>query len=194
MMTSLSGNLATMGPAVPYAIAAKFAYPERPVLAIAGDGTMQMNGNNGLITIAKYWREWRDPRLVVLVLNNRDLNQVTWEIRVLAGNPKYYASQDVPEFSYARYAEMLGLKGITVDRPEQIVPAWEAAFTSDRPVVIDAHTDPNVPPLPPHITLEQMKNYLTSLFKGEPEAFSVIKQSVKETVGSILPGGGPEKR
>jgi pyruvate dehydrogenase (quinone) len=193
MMTSLSGNLATMGPAVPYAIAAKFAYPDRPVLAIAGDGTMQMNGVNGLITIAKFWREWKDPRLVVLVLNNNDLNQVTWEIRILAGNPKYYASQDVPEFSYARYADMLGLKGIVIAKPEDIVLAWEQAFASDRPVVVDAHTDPNVPPLPLHISLKEMKNFLSSLFKGEPEAVSVIKQSVKETVDSVLPHGSSHR-
>ena len=128
MMASLSGNLATMGPGVPYAIAAKFAFPDRAVIALVGDGAMQMNGNNGLITISKYWKEWSDPSLVILVLNNRDLNQVTWEQRVMTGDPKYEVSQDIPDFPFARYAEMLGLRGIFVDKPEQIGPAWDQAL------------------------------------------------------------------
>ena len=133
MMASLSGNLATMCPGVPYAIAAKFCYPERVAIALVGDGAMQMLGNNGLITISKYWKEWSDPRLVILVLNNRDLNQVTWEQRAMAGDPKYEASQDIPDFPFARYAELLGLRGIFVDKPEQIGEAWDQAFASDRP-------------------------------------------------------------
>ncbi|MGH7906316.1 MAG: thiamine pyrophosphate-requiring protein, partial [Candidatus Binataceae bacterium] len=135
MMASLSGGLATMGPGVPYAIAAKFAYPERVVLALVGDGAMQMNGLNGLITISKYWREWSNPKLIVLVLHNNDLNQVTWEMRVMTGDPKFEASQDVPDFPYARYAESLGLKGIRIDRPDDIGPAWDVALSSDRPCV-----------------------------------------------------------
>src|ERR1019366_10606474 len=147
MMASLSGNLATMGPGVPYAIAAKFAFPERAVIALVGDGAMQMNGNNALITISKYWREWSDPRLVALVLHNNDLNMVTWEERVLAGDPKFADSQDLPDFSYSEYAESLGLKGIRLDSPHNIGQAWDLALHDARPVVIDAITDPDVPPL-----------------------------------------------
>jgi pyruvate dehydrogenase (quinone) len=115
MAASLAGNLATMGPGTPYAISAKLAQPDRPVIAVVGDGAMQMNGINGLITIAKYWQEWSDPRLIVLVLNNRDLNQVTWEQRAMAGDPKFAGSQSLPDFGYARYAESLGLIGVRVD-------------------------------------------------------------------------------
>lgn len=190
MMASLSGNLATMGPAVPYAIAAKFAHPDRPVIACAGDGAMQMNGLNGLLTIAKYWREWQDPRLLILVLNNRDLNQVTWEQRVMAGDPKFEASQDVPAFSYAHYAESLGLGSIRMERPEDIVPGWEQALAADRPVVVDAITDPEVPPLPPHITVEQAKNYTISMVKGDPRTWRVLKQTAKDMAAGFLPGRG----
>ena len=157
MMASLSGTLATMGPGVPYAIAAKFAHPDRPVFALVGDGAMQMNGINELITIAKYRERWPDQRLIVLVLNNRDLNQVTWEQRAMEGDPKFEGSQDLPDFPYARYAELLGLKGIRVDTPERVGPAWDDALAADRPVVYEAITDPEVPPLPPHITIEQAK-------------------------------------
>lgn len=190
MMASLSGNLATMGPAVPYAIAAKFAYPDRPVVACAGDGAMQMNGLNELITVAKYWREWDDPRFVLLVLNNRDLNQVTWEQRVMEGDPKFEASQDIPAFSYARYAESLGLGGIVMERPDDIVPGWEQAFSMDRPVVVDAYTDPEVPPLPPHITFEQARNYTISMVKGDPRTWRFLKQTAKQVVDTVLPGKG----
>jgi pyruvate dehydrogenase (quinone) len=197
MMASLSGNLATMGPAIPYAIAAKFAYPQRPVIACVGDGAMQMNGLNGLITVEKYWRRWGNGRFVVLVLNNRDLNQVTWEQRALAGDPKFEGSQEIPDFDYAGYAEMIGLKGITMRTPHDIVPGWEEALSADRPVVINAYVDPEVPPLPPHITFEQAKNYMTALFKGEPNAMRVISQSAKgmaETYKSYLPGRGKDRK
>ncbi len=190
MMASLSGNLATMGPGVPYAIAAKFTHPDRPVIACVGDGAMQMNGINGLITIDKYWREWRDPRLIILVLNNRDLNQVTWEQRVLAGDPKFEASQDLPAFSYARYAESLGLGGITMERPDDVAPGWEQALAADRPVVVDAITDPEVPPLPPHITFEQAKNYTISMVKGDPRTWRMLKQTTKDMADGLLPDGG----
>jgi pyruvate dehydrogenase (quinone) len=182
MMGSLSGGLATMGPAVPYAVAAKFCYPDRVAIALAGDGAMQMNGINELITIAKYWREWSDPRLIVLVLNNRDLNMVTWEERVLAGDRKFEASQGVPDFDYAGYARMLGLGGIRVDSPDAVGRAWDMAFESDRPFVIDAITDPNVPPLPPHITLEQAKSFASSLLKGDVETLGLLKQTMKEMI------------
>ena len=185
MMASLSGNLATMCPGVPYAIAAKFAYPERPVVALVGDGAMQMLGNNGLITISRYWQEWDDPRLIVLVLHNNDLNQVTWEMRVLAGNPRYDASQQLEDFPYARFAESLGLKGLVVDRPDMIGRAWDEAFSTDRPVVLDVRTDPNVPPLPPHITVEQAKSFASSVLKGDSSAFGIVKESAKEFVSGL---------
>ncbi|HET7402473.1 MAG TPA: thiamine pyrophosphate-requiring protein [Usitatibacter sp.] len=187
MMASLSGGLATMGPAVPYAIAAKFAHPSRPALALAGDGAMQMNGINGLITIAKYWRRWADPRLVVMVLNNGDLNQVTWEQRVMEGDPKYAASQDVPRFDYAAYAELLGLGGIRVERPDQVAPAWEAAFRAARPTVIDVHADPNVPPIPPHVSMKQAKDYVRALLKGDVDAVGIVKASMKEVWAELVP-------
>jgi pyruvate dehydrogenase (quinone) len=188
MMASLSGTLATMGPGVPYAIAAKFAHPARPVFALVGDGAMQMNGINELITIAKYRHQWADQRLIVLVLNNRDLNQVTWEQRAMSGDPKFEGSQDVPDFPYARYAEMLGLKGVRVELPEQVGPAWDEALAADRPVVYEAVTDPEVPPLPPHITLEQAKALSSALLGGDPHAGRIIKQSFKQKVEEFLPG------
>jgi len=147
MMASLSGSLATMGPAVPYSIAAKFAYPHRPAIAMAGDGAMQMNGLNELITVAKYWREWEDPRLVVLVLNNGDLNLVTWEQQVLSGDPTFSPSQDLPNISYAGFAESLGLIGRRVDSPNDVGQVWDDVLAADRPAVLDAIVDPNVPPM-----------------------------------------------
>jgi pyruvate dehydrogenase (quinone) len=180
MMASLSGGLATMGPGVPYAIAAKFAHPERAVIALVGDGVMQMNGINELITIAKYWKRWQDPRLIVMVLKNLDLNQVTWEQRALAGDPKFEASQNVPDFSYARYAELVGLRGISIDTPQAVAPAWEEALAERRPVVLEAHTDPDVPPLPPHISLKQATAYAAAILKGDPDEFGIIKASFRE--------------
>jgi pyruvate dehydrogenase (quinone) len=179
MMASLSGNLATMGCGVPYAIGAKFAFPHRPVIAMVGDGAMQMNGNAELITVAKYWKEWKDPRFIVLVLNNRDLNQVTWEQRVLAGDPKLPATQDLPDFPYARYADSLGLQGIRVDRPEQLTRAWDEALSANKPVVLEAYVDPNVPPLPPHISLEQAKHFAQSMLKRDVDTGGILKQSLK---------------
>jgi pyruvate dehydrogenase (quinone) len=186
MMGTLSGGLATMGCGLPYAMAAKFAYPDRPVLAIVGDGAMQMAGINVLITVAKYWERWADPRLVVLVLNNRDLNQVTWEQRAMAGDPKFPGSQTLPDFPYHKYAELLGLRGIFVDRPDAVAPAWEAAFAERRPAVVEFYTDPNVPPLPPHITLDQARAFASSMF-GEPELGSVLKKTAKEIAASLMP-------
>ncbi len=188
MMASLSGTLATMGPGVPYAIAAKFAYPERPVIALVGDGAMQMNGINELITIAKYRHRWPDQRLIVLVLNNRDLNQVTWEQRAVSGNPKFEGSQDLPDFPYARYAELIGLKGIRVATPEQVAGAWDQALQSDTPVVYEAVTDPEVPPLPPHISLDQAKALSSALLGGDPDAGRIVKQSFMQKAQEFLPG------
>ena len=163
MMATLSGNLATMGPGVPYAIAAKFAWPDRVAIALVGDGAMLMNGINEMITIAKYWKEWSDPRLIIMVLANRDLNQVTWEQRIMTGDPKFKPSQDVPDFHFARYADLLGLKGIRVEKPEQVGSAWDEALSATCPVVIEALTDPEVPTLPPHITLKEAMHFAESL-------------------------------
>ena len=161
-------------------------YPDRPVIAVEGDGAMQMNGINALIDVAKYRERWSDPRFIVLVLNNRDLNQVTWEQRVLAGDPKLDASQVVPNFPYARYAELLGFEGIRVDAPEDVVPAWERALAAERPVVFEAIVDPEVPPLPPHITLEQAKNLATALAKGDPNSARILRQSLKAKAQELL--------
>ncbi|HET7130166.1 MAG TPA: thiamine pyrophosphate-requiring protein [Gaiellaceae bacterium] len=188
MMASLSGTLATMGPGVPYAIAAKFAHPDRVAIAMVGDGAMQMNGLAELITVAKYWQRWSDPRLVVLVLHNDDLNQVTWEQRALEGDPRFDASQDIPDFPYARYAELIGLKGIRVDDPDDIGPAWDEALAADRPVVLEAITDPATPPLPPHITFEQAKHFAQSVLHGDSQRGRVVKQSIKQMVDELLPG------
>jgi pyruvate dehydrogenase (quinone) len=187
MMATLSGTLATMCPGVPYALAAKFNYPERVAIALVGDGAMQMLGINCLITVAKYWQRWSDPRLIVLVLNNRDLNQVTWEQRVLAGDPKWETSQNLMDFPYAALAEMVGLKGLRVEQPDEVGPAWDAALSADRPCVLDVVTDPKVPPLPPHLTYEQAKSYAQSLLKGDPEAVGIVWQSIKEAMQGILP-------
>ena len=187
MMASLSGNLATMCPGVPYAIAAKFAYPDRIPIALVGDGAMQMLGNNGIITISKYWKQWSDPRLIIMVLHNNDLNQVTWEQRIMTGDPKFEGSQNVPDFPYAKYAELLGLKGIFVDKPENVGKAWDAALSADRPCVLDILSDPNVPTIPPHITFTEMKQYTKTLLKGDPNEGGIIKQTFKDLVENILP-------
>ncbi|MBD3242620.1 MAG: thiamine pyrophosphate-requiring protein [Chitinivibrionales bacterium] len=186
MMGSLSGGLATMCPGVPYAIAAKFCHPERPVVAMVGDGAMQMLGNDGLVTIEKYWKEWANPVLVVLVLHNNDLNQVTWEQRALTGDPKFAASQDIPDFPYATYARLLGLHGLEVAEPREIGPAFDAALESDAPTVIDALCDPNVPPIAPHITFDQMKGYVSALAKGDPNTLGVVGQSAREMMSTLL--------
>jgi pyruvate dehydrogenase (quinone) len=187
MMASGSGNLASMGPAVPYAVAAKFCFPDRVAIALTGDGAMQMNGLNACITAAKYWKEWSDPRWITLVLNNRDLNMVTWEQRIMTGDIKFNASQDLPDFPYAQFADSIGLRGIRVDRPDQIAGAWEEALRSDRPVVLEAITDPDVPMLPPHITLQQAKNFTSTLLKGDPHEAGIFKQAVKGVMESLIP-------
>ena len=184
MMGSLSGNLATMGPGVPYAIAAKFAFPSRVAIACVGDGAFQMNGMNEMITIAKYWQEWADPRLIVCVLKNRDLNMVTWEQRVLAGDAKFEASQVVPDFPYAQYAESIGLKGVKVETCDRVAAGWDEALAAQKPCVIEFHTDPEVPPLPPHISLEQAKNFMTSLLH-DPSRAQMIKESFKSMFASF---------
>ncbi|MFL6669118.1 MAG: thiamine pyrophosphate-requiring protein [Burkholderia ambifaria] len=190
MMGSLSGGLASMGAAVPYAIAAKFAYPVRPVIAMVGDGAMQMNNMAELITVAKYWRQWPDPRWICMVLNNEDLNQVTWEQRVMEGDPKFDASQQIPNVPYSRFATLLGLKGIYVDDPEQLGAAWDEALASDRPVVLEVKSDPEVPPLPPHVTLQQAKHFAETLVKGDPREANVIVETARQVLSAVLPGNG----
>jgi len=187
MKASLSGGLASLGAGTPYAMAGKMAYPDRTVIACMGDGAMQMNGLNVMITISKYWKQWSNPRLIVLVLNNRDLNQVTWEERIQLGEGKTESTQAIPDFPYHKYAELLGLKGIFVDNPDRVGSAWDEALSADRPVILEAYTDPNVPPLPPHITLKEAKNFI-SMIPSEPELGSVLKNSAKELLASVLPG------
>ena len=187
MKASLSGGLASLGAGTPYAMAAKMAFPDRTVIACMGDGAMQMNGLNVMITISKYWKKWSNPRLIVLVLNNRDLNQVTWEERISLGAGKTESTQSIPDFPYHRYAELIGLKGIFVDNPDRVGAAWDEALAADRPVILEAYTDPNVPPLPPHITLKDAKNFMM-MMRDEPELGSVLKNTAKELLTSIIPG------
>ena len=182
---SLSGGLASMGAAVPYAIAAKFAHPTRPVVALVGDGAMQMNNMAELITVQKYWQRWADPRLIVCVFNNEDLNEVTWEQRIMEGNPRFATTQSLPDVPYARFAEMLGLTGIFVDDPNELGPAWDRALAADRPVVLEVKTDPNVAPLPPHVTLEQAKAFMTSMAKGDRGAAQVVADTARQIIGGV---------
>lgn len=187
MQCSLSGGLASMGAAVPYAIAAKFAHPERSVVALVGDGAMQMSNMAELITVAKYWQQWGNGRWICAVFNNQDLNQVTWEQRVMEGDPKFAASQDIPDVPYHLFAISIGLKGIYVGREEDVAPAWEEALASDVPVVIDFRTDPDVAPLPPHMTLEQAKKFASALLQGDPNQAGIIKQTAKQLLSGVLP-------
>ncbi|MFF7441845.1 thiamine pyrophosphate-requiring protein [Streptomyces sp. NPDC008122] len=189
MRGSLSGTLATMGPGVPYVIGAKFAHPDRPGIAIVGDGAMQMNGLAELITAAKYHQEWSDPRLVVAVLNNQDLNQVTWEMRAMQGAPQFEPSQGLPDVRYADIAQLLGLHGVRVERPEDVEAAWRQALAADRPFVIDFRTDPAVPPIPPHADWDQIKAAASSVLKGDSDRASAVRQGLKAKIQEFLPGG-----
>jgi pyruvate dehydrogenase (quinone) len=177
-LASLSGTLATMGPGTPYAIAAKFAHPDRPVIAFVGDGAYQMNGMNELITVKRYWERWSNPTLVFCVFNNQDLNQVTWEQRVLSGDPKYPGTQWLPDFPYAKYAELAGFEGIYCDNGDEVGAAWEHALAAKTPVVLEVKVDPEVPPLPPHITRMQAKKMAEAMVKGDPEAAGVMEKSL----------------
>jgi pyruvate dehydrogenase (quinone) len=183
---SLSGGLASMGAAVPYAIAAKFAHPRRPVVALVGDGAMQMNNMAELITVLKYWKQWPDPRWIVCVFNNEDLNEVTWEQRVMEGDPKFVATQVIPNFAYARFGEMLGFKGIFVDKPGDLHGAWREALSCDRPVVLEVKTDPDVVPLPPHVTLKEARGFIASIVKGDPSAAHMIADTARQVLGKII--------
>jgi pyruvate dehydrogenase (quinone) len=188
---SLSGNLATMGPGTPYGIAAKLAYPERPVIVFVGDGAFQMNGMNELLTVKRYAERWRDKRLIWCVFNNQDLNQVTWEQRVLGGDPKFLGSQWLPDFPYARYAELVGFKGIYCERGEDLGGAWQEALAAGSPVVLEVKVDPEIPPLPPHITRIQAEEMAKAMVKGDPERIGVMEKSLLgklQEVRESLPG------
>jgi pyruvate dehydrogenase (quinone) len=187
MRGSLSGTLATMGPGVPYVIGAKFAHPDRPAIAFEGDGAMQMNGLAELLTVARYWKGWADPRLVVAVLHNNDLNQVTWELRAMGGTPDFVESQALPEVSYAAFASSIGLGTLTVTDPADLPAAWAEALSADRPYVLDVHCDPDVPPIPPHADLEQMQNMAAALIKGDTSRWGVIKEGLKTKAQELLP-------
>jgi pyruvate dehydrogenase (quinone) len=184
-MASLSGGLASMGAAVPYAIGAKLAHPDRPVVALVGDGAMQMNNMAELITIAKYMDRWRDKRLVTCVFNNEDLNEVTWEQRVMNGNPRFDASQDIPDVRYSRFAELIGLKGIYVDDPKDLAGAWDQALSADVPVVLEVKTDPEIAPLPPHISFKEAKKFMFSIAREE-DAAHVIKDTARQVINKVL--------
>jgi pyruvate dehydrogenase (quinone) len=188
MRGSLSGTLATMGCGVPYVIGAKIGHPNRPCFALVGDGAMQMNGINELITIAKYWRDWADPRLVVAVLHNDDLNQVTWELRALGGSPQFLPSQRLPGFPYAGYAGSLGLHGVLAEKPEEVAPAWEEALAADRPCVVEFVTDPAVPPIPPHATWDEIEKAAEALVRGDSDRWDVVKEGFRTKVQDMLPG------
>lgn len=188
MTASLSGGLASMGSALPYALAAKCVQPERPVIALLGDGAMQMIGVNALITLAHRWREWSDPRMVIMVLNNGDLNMVSWEQRITEGDAKLEASQALPPFPYAAYAELLGLRGIRVDDPSKVAAAWEQALSSPVPTLLEMVTDPDVPPLPPHVSVKQAAHYLRAMLRGDPDATGVVTATIKEVWDGLFPG------
>jgi pyruvate dehydrogenase (quinone) len=188
MRGSLSGNLATMGPGVPYGIGAKFGHPDRPVIVFAGDGAMQMNGLAELITVKHYWEQWSDARLIIAVLHNNDLNQVTWEMRAMEGAPTFTESQRLPDVSYEGFARSLGLNGIAIDKPEQVAAAWDQALAADRPTVLDFRTDPDVPPIPPHATFEQAKDLAKALIHGDPNSLGVIKEGLMTKVREVIPG------
>ena len=187
MRGSLSGNLATMGPGVPYAIGAKFAHPRRPVIAFAGDGAMQMNGMAELITIKRYWNEWADPRLIVAILHNNDLNQVTWEMRAMAGAPKFAESQTLPDIDFAAFAASLGLNALAIKDPDELADAWRNALSADRPTVLDVYTDPDMPPIPPHATWDQFKAATTAVLSGDEDRVGFVKVGLKTKAQEFLP-------
>ncbi|GAB3966065.1 thiamine pyrophosphate-requiring protein [Actinoallomurus acanthiterrae] len=186
MRGSLSGTLATMGPGVPYAIGAKYAHPDRPAIALVGDGAMQMNGLAELITIRRYFHQWRDQRLIVAVLHNNDLNQVTWELRAMGGAPKFEESQALPDISYAGFARSIGLEGIDVEKPDDIGPAWDRALSSSWPVVLDIRCDPDIPPIPPHAEFSQVKDMAEAVLKGDPDRVGLVKKGIKTKMAELI--------
>jgi pyruvate dehydrogenase (quinone) len=184
---SLSGTLATMGPGVPYGIGAKFGQPDRPVIVFSGDGAMQMNGMAELITIKRYWQEWKDPRLIIAILHNNDLNQVTWEMRAMAGAPKFAESQNLPDIDFASFAASLGLNAMAIKDPEELSDAWRQALSADRPTVLDVYTDPDMPPIPPHATWEQFKSATTAVLSGDEDRVGFVKVGLKAKAQEFLP-------
>ncbi len=188
MRGSLSGTLATMGCAVPYAVGAKFAHPSRPVIALVGDGAMQMNGLAELLTISRYRDRWPDQRLIVCVFHNNDLNQVTWELRAMGGAPKFEESQSLPDLSYADVARSMGMQAISVDSDDAVDGAWDEALNADRPVLLDIVCDPEVPPIPPHATYEQIKDVTSAVLRGDPNAFHLMYQGAKTKMQEFIPG------
>lgn len=187
MRGSLSGTLATMGPGVPYGIGAKFAAPDRPVIVFEGDGAMQMNGLAELITIKRFWQQWSDPRLIVAILHNNDLNQVTWEMRAMAGSPKFVESQSLPDVDYAAFAASLGLNSMVVKDPEDLQDAWREALAADRPTVLDVFTDPNMPPIPPHAEWDQAKAAAEAVLKGDEDRWGFIVTGIKTKAQEFMP-------
>jgi pyruvate dehydrogenase (quinone) len=187
MRGSLSGTLATMGPGVPYGIGAKFGHPDRPVIVFAGDGAMQMNGMAELITIKRYWSEWQDPRLIIAILHNNDLNQVTWEMRAMAGAPKFAESQNLPDVDFAAFAASLGLNAMAIKDPDELSDAWRNALSADRPTVLDVFTDPDMPPIPPHATWEQFKSATAAVLAGDEDRVGFVKVGLKTKVQEFMP-------
>ncbi|MFI5911777.1 thiamine pyrophosphate-requiring protein [Dactylosporangium sp. NPDC051541] len=153
----LCSTLACMGCGLPYGLAAKLAAPGAPVVVLTGDGAMQMAGLAELVTVAARWRDWADPRFVICVLNNRDLAEVSWEQREMEGEPRFAESQRLPDVPYAQWADLLGLRGVRVTDPGEVDEAWWQALHADRPVLIDAVTDPAIPLLPPLQDEEQVR-------------------------------------
>jgi len=180
MEASLAGNLATMGPGTPYAISAKLAFPDRPVIAMVGDGVFQMNGLAEMITVKRYLDRLSGSPLIFCVFNNQDLNQVTWEQRAMAADPKFEGSQHIPDAPYAEWAKLLGLTGIRCDNPKQIGKAWDEALASRRPVVLEVVVDDEVPPIPPHIKKMQAKKAAKAMKKGDPEMFGIVEKGAKQ--------------
>ena len=189
MDASLSGTLATMGAGTPYAIGARFAFPDRPVIAVVGDGAFQMNGMNEMITIKRYMDRLMAHRqpFIFCVYNNQDLNQVTWEQRVLAGDPKYPGSQYIPNLEYHKYAELVGMKGIFCDSKEKMGAAWdEALATKDRPVILEVKVDQEWPPMPPHIKFSEAQKMAKSLLGDEPERAGIITEAIKSKAAEVI--------
>ncbi len=195
MRSSLSGTLATMVPGVPYAISAKFAYPERPVIAFTGDGAFEMLGMNELLTVKHYQEQLlsKNPTLIFCVLVNKDLNQVSFEQRALAGDRKNPATQTVPYVPAADFARLLGFEGIRVDRPEDVGPAWDRALAADKPVLLEFVTDPQITPLPPHVRWPQMKKTVKGLASGDEDAAGIATKGFKGKLAEVkehIPGAG----
>jgi pyruvate dehydrogenase (quinone) len=187
MRGSLSGNLATMGPGVPYAIGAKFAHPDRPAVALVGDGAMQINGMAELITVSHYYRQWADPRLIVAVLHNNDLNQVTWEMRAMEGAPKFVESQSLPSVSYAGFAASLGLQAIEVHEPGDLKEAWHKGSPPTGPLSWMSIATRTSPPIPPHANFEQVKDLAKAMLAGDEDALGVIRTGIKVKAQEFVP-------